>query len=63
MYSFDYAVAYLAQEALCLGLILIMAIRMNRDVGAVDEIGCFTGSLSAVLPRSCLRCSGCFPGP
>ncbi len=41
MYSFDYAVAYLAQEALCLGLILIMAIRMNRDVGAVDEIRLF----------------------
>lgn len=41
LYSVDYAVAYLAQEVLCLGLILVMAVRMNRDVGAVDEIHLF----------------------
>lgn len=41
MYGVDYAVAYLAGEILCLGFIIMMTVKMNGDVGAVDEIHLF----------------------
>lgn len=41
MVGTEYAITYLSGELLCLGLIVVMALQMNGNIGAVNEVKLF----------------------